>query len=379
MLFDYETLRVIWWLLLGVLLIGFAIMDGFDMGVAMLLPAMTRSDAEKRILINAIGPVWEGNQVWLILGGGAIFAAWPPLYATAFSGFYVAIFLILAALILRPVGFKFRSKLENATWRRVWDAVLFIGGAVPALIFGVAVGNVLQGVPFHFNEDLLPVYEGGFLGLLNPYALLCGLLSVSLMLTQGAAYLSVKTEGDLRLRARSWVQRGGLASISLFALGGVWLALGIETYAISGGIDPNGPSNPLAKEVVRAEDGWFANYGARPWTMIAPALGFLGALAAIALARAGRGLSAFVASSVGIFGVISTVGLAMFPFILPSSSAPGSSITVWDGSSSHLTLQIMLIATAIFMPIIVAYTSWVFRVLRGPVTEEEVSSNSQAY
>ena len=379
MLFDYETLRVIWWLLLGVLLIGFAIMDGFDMGVAMLLPVMTESDAEKRILINSVGPVWEGNQVWFILGGGAIFAAWPPLYATAFSGFYVAMFLILAALILRPVGFKFRSKLESPTWRRVWDLALVLGGGVPSLIFGVAVGNVLQGVPFHFNEDLLPVYEGGFFALLNPFALLCGLLSVTLMVTQGAAYLSIKTEGALRERARRWVQRGGLASILLFALGGLWLALGIESYAISGGIDTNGPSNPLVKEVVRAEDGWFANYAAHPWTMIAPLLGFLGALAAVGLARGGHAVTAFIASSVAIFGVISTVGLAMFPFILPSSTSPGSSITVWDGSSSHLTLQIMLIATAIFMPVIIAYTSWVFRVLRGPVTEEQVSSNNQAY
>lgn len=379
MIFDYETLRVIWWLLIGVLLIGFAIMDGFDMGVAMLLQVMTGSDAEKRILINSIGPVWEGNQVWFILGGGAIFAAWPPLYATAFSGFYVAMFLILGALILRPVGFKFRSKLENATWRRVWDWALFIGGAVPALIFGVAVGNVLQGVPFHFNEDLLPVYEGGFFGLLNPFALLCGLLSVTLLVTQGAAYLSVKTEGDLRDRARRWVQRGGTASILLFALGGAWLALGIDGYVISGEIDTNGPSNPLAKEVVQEEGVWLRNYAAQPWTMIAPLLGFAGALAAIALARAGHAMTAFVASSAAIFGVISTVGLSMFPFILPSSSAPGSSITVWDGSSSHLTLQVMLIATAIFMPLVIAYTSWVFRVLRGPITEDGVNSNDQAY
>jgi cytochrome d ubiquinol oxidase subunit II len=379
MLFDYETLRVIWWLLLGVLLIGFAIMDGFDMGVAMLLQVIPGSDAEKRILINSVGPVWEGNQVWFILGGGAIFAAWPPLYATAFSGFYIAMFLILAALILRPVGFKFRSTLENPLWRRVWDWALFIGGAVPALVFGVAVGNVLQGVPFHFTEDLLPVYEGGFFGLLNPYGLLCGLLSVALLLTQGAAYLAVKTEGDLSARARSWVQRGALASILLFALGGIWLALGIDGYAISGEFDPNGPSNPLLKEVVQSEGVWLQNYGTQPWTLVAPLLGFIGALAAAGLARAGLGMSAFVASSLAIFGVISTVGLAMFPFILPSSTAPGSSITVWDGSSSHLTLQIMLIATLIFMPIVIAYTSWVFRVLRGPVTEEGINSNNQAY
>ncbi|MEX0921684.1 MAG: cytochrome d ubiquinol oxidase subunit II [Rhodovibrionaceae bacterium] len=379
MLFDYETLRVIWWLLLGVLLIGFAVMDGFDMGVAMLLQLMTESDTERRILINSVGPVWEGNQVWFILGGGAIFAAWPPLYATAFSGFYIAMFLILAALILRPVGFKFRSKLEEPRWRATWDWALFIGGAVPALIFGVAVGNVLQGVPFHFNEDLLPVYEGGFFGLLNPFALLCGLLSVSLLLTQGAAYLAIKTEAPLRDRAARWVLRGGAVSTLLFALGGVWLALGIAGYAISGEIDVNGPSNPLVKQVVQEDGAWLRNYGAQPWTLLAPLLGFAGLLGAMVLALLRRPMSAFIASSVAIFGVISTVGLSMFPFILPSSTEPGSSITVWDGSSSHLTLQVMLIATAIFMPIVIAYTSWVFRVLRGPVTEESVSGNDQAY
>ncbi len=379
MLFDYETLRVIWWLLLGVLLIGFAIMDGFDMGVAMLLQVMTKSDAERRVLINSVGPVWEGNQVWFILGGGAIFAAWPPLYATAFSGFYVAMFLILAALILRPVGFKFRSKLENPLWRQIWDIALFLGGAVPALIFGVAVGNVLQGVPFHFNEDLLPVYEGGFFGLLNPFALLCGLLSISLLVTQGAAYLAIKTEQPLSGRAARWVLIGGAASVLLFALGGVWLALGIGGYAIVGQIDGNGPSNPLIKQVVQEDGAWLRNYAAHPWTLAAPLLGFAGALLAMVMALLRHPLSAFVASSAAIFGVISTVGLSMFPFILPSSSAPDSSITVWDGSSSQLTLQVMLIAAVIFMPIVIAYTSWVFRVLRGPVTEEGVSGNSQSY
>ena len=152
-LIGFDVLRVIWWLLLGVLLTGFALTDGFDMGVGALIPFVGKSDAERRVAINTVGPVWEGNQVWFILGGGAIFAAWPPLYAVSFSGFYLAMFVILAALILRPVGFKYRSKRDSATWRNAWDWALFVGGAVPALIFGVAMGNVLQGVPFHFNAE----------------------------------------------------------------------------------------------------------------------------------------------------------------------------------------------------------------------------------
>ena len=176
---DYEILRLIWWLVLGVLLIGFAIMDGFDLGVAMLLPYVAREDAERRVTINAIGPFWEGNQVWLILGGGAVFAAWPPVYAASFSGFYIAMFLVLAALILRPVGFEFRNKVADARWRAFWDYALFAGGLVPSLVFGVAFGNLLQGVPFRIDGDLRILYEGsGLFELLNPFGLLCGLVSV---------------------------------------------------------------------------------------------------------------------------------------------------------------------------------------------------------
>src|ERR1700751_3165148 len=168
MLFDYATLRMIWWVVLGVLLIGFATTDGFDMGVGALLPFVAKTAAARRVAINTVGPVWEGNQVWFILGGGAIFAAWPALYAVSFSGFYLAMFAILFALILRPVAFKYRSKRESARWKAGWDWALFIGGFVPSLIFGVAVGNVLQGVPFRFDDDMRIYYEGSFFALLNP-------------------------------------------------------------------------------------------------------------------------------------------------------------------------------------------------------------------
>src|SRR5208282_4377235 len=188
---DYGLLRFIWWALLGVILIGFAVTDGFDLGIAMLQPFVARGDAQKRVLLNVIGPVWEGNQVWLVLGGGAIFAAWPPLYAVSFSGFYLAMFLVLASLILRPVGFTFRSKIENPVWRSIWDWALVIGGVVPALIFGVAVGNALQGVPFAFDPDLRASYQITLLSLLNPFGLLCGLVSLAMLVMQGAAYLGV--------------------------------------------------------------------------------------------------------------------------------------------------------------------------------------------
>ncbi|RDD68471.1 cytochrome d ubiquinol oxidase subunit II [Paracoccus versutus] len=378
-LIDYGTLRVIWWLLLGVLLIGFAVMDGFDLGVGMLLPFAGKTDMERRIVINTIGPVWEGNQVWLILGGGAIFAAWPPLYAVSFSGFYLAMFAILAALILRPVGFKYRSKREGPRWRRNWDWALFVGGFVPALIFGVAVGNVLQGVPFRLGSDLRIFYDGSFFGLLNPFALLCGLLSVAMLAMHGANWLVLKSSGAVAARARVFARIAALATIGLYALGGLALWLFVDGYRITSVIDPSGPSNPLAKTVENSAGGWFANYAAHPWMLLAPALGFVGALLVLLGLRSGREIGTLLFSKLSIFGVISSVGLSMFPFILPSTVQPGASLTVWDASSSHLTLFIMLFVTVIFLPLIAAYTAWAYKLLWGKVDEDDINGGGHAY
>lgn len=375
-LIDYETLRVIWWLLLGVLLIGFAVMDGFDLGVATLMPFVGKTDTERRVVINTIGPVWEGNQVWLILGGGAIFAAWPPLYAVSFSGFYLAMFAILFALILRPVGFKYRSKRESVVWRTSWDWALFIGGLVPALVMGVAVGNVLQGVPFHFSDDLRIFYDGTTLfELLNPYGLLAGLLSVAMLAMHGAGWLTLKTAGEVNARARRIGMIAAIATIALFAIGGFWLTL-IDGYRFTSTIDTGGPSNPLYKTVEVTSGVWFQNYAAHPWMMIAPALGFLGALGSLLAFAAKKDGLPWLMSSVSILGIISTVGLSMFPFILPSNVDPKSSLTVWDASSSHMTLFIMLVCAVIFVPIIIAYTSFVYKVLWGKVAAKDVTDPS---
>ncbi|MCB1416287.1 MAG: cytochrome d ubiquinol oxidase subunit II [Nitratireductor sp.] len=380
-LISFDTLRVIWWLLLGVLLIGFALTDGFDMGVGALLPFVAKTDVERRIAINTVGPVWEGNQVWFILGGGAIFAAWPPLYAVSFSGFYLAMFTVLAALILRPVGFKYRSKRESAAWRNGWDWALFAGGAVPALIFGVAVGNVLQGVPFRLTDDLFPMYEGAFyakfLGLLNPFALLAGVVSLAMLAMHGAAWLALKAEDPVAGRARRIGTVAGMVAIATFALAGLWLAFGIDGYRITSEVAANGHSNPLHSEVAR-DVSWLAAYSARPWIAIAPILGFLGMAMAVMKLRGDGEVSALLWSKLGIFGIISTVGLTMFPFILPSSIDPKSSLTVWDASSSHQTLFVMLVVTLIFMPIILLYTAWVYKVLWGKVTEADITGNSES-
>ncbi len=372
-LVDYSILKLVWWVLIGVLLIGFAVTDGFDMGVATLLPFVGRSDIERRVAINTIGPVWEGNQVWFILGGGAIFAAWPQLYAVSFSGFYLAMFVILAALILRPVGFKYRSKRDDPAWRSTWDWALFAGGFVPSLIFGVAVGNVLQGVPFRLDGELRSFYEGSFFGLLNPFALLTGLLSVSMLVMHGGAWLGLKADGIVATRGRAYGRWAALAVIVLFALAGVLLWAFIPGYAITSIIDPDMPSNPHMKDAVIAPGAWFANYAKHPWMLIAPVLGFLGAFGTWIGLGGRREVLTLLSSKLSIFGIISTVGLSMFPFILPSSIDPKSSLTVWDGASSHGTLFNMLVVTVVFLPVILAYTGWVYRILWGKVDEKSIT------
>ncbi|MBO1027369.1 cytochrome d ubiquinol oxidase subunit II [Ochrobactrum sp. SD129] len=375
-LLDYETLRIIWWVLLGVLLIGFAAMDGFDLGVGTLLPFIGKTDIERRIIINTIGPVWEGNQVWLILGGGAIFAAWPPLYAVSFSGFYLAMFAILFALILRPVGFKFRSKRDSVAWRTGWDWALFIGGFVPSLIFGVAVGNVLQGVPFRFNDDLQIFYDGTFFGLLNPFALLCGVISLTMLIMHGSAWLVLKTTGVVQARARAYGSIAALLTSVLYVVAGVISWYWVSGYKITSAVVTGGPSNPLRKAVELDHGAWFVNYMNYPVLLIAPALGILGPLLLFVLFRSKREVAPLLIGKLSIFGIISSVGVSMFPFILPSSADPRSSLTVWDASSSHMTLFIMLVVTLIFLPLIVAYTSWVYKVLWGKVEQRDIEDES---
>ncbi len=368
---EYELLRLIWWGLLGLLLIGFAVTDGYDLGVGMLFRFIGRSDQERRAFLETIEPVWEGNQVWFILGGGAIFAAWPPLYAVSFSGFYAAMFLILAALILRPVGFVFRNKLTHPAWRECWDWALFVAGFVPALVFGVAFGNFLQGVPFRFDETLRVFYQGSFLALLNPFALLCGLVSIAMLVMHGGIYAALKTHPPLSERAATAARVAAVGYIVLFTIAGVLIASSVEGYRIVSEIDPNAPSNPLGKAVLAGSGAWLDNYGHHPWMWIAPILGYGGAIGAFILART-QPLWAFLASGLTAAATICTAGFSAFPFLLPSSLSPGSSLTVWDASSSQLTLFSMLIATAIFMPLILIYTGWVWRVLRGKVSLENL-------
>jgi cytochrome d ubiquinol oxidase subunit II len=379
---DYETLKFVWWILVGALLIGFAITDGMDMGVGSLLPFVARTDTERRIAINTVGPHWDGNQVWFITAGGAIFAAWPMVYAAAFSGFYMAMLLVLFALFFRPVGFDYRSKIDNPTWRSAWDWGLFAGGAIPALIFGVAFGNLLQGVPFHLDEMLRAHYQGSLLTallpLLNPFALVAGVISLAMLTVHGAIWLQLRAADPVAGRARAIAITLAPIVALAFAAAGVWLWLGIDGYRIVHEAPHAALPNPQLKEVVRAPGAWLDIYARMPIALAAPLVGLAGPLLTALLAKANRAGLAFVTSALGMAGIIGTAGLSMFPFVMPSSLDPKSSLTIWDASSSHLTLNVMFWAVVIFLPIVLAYTAWCYARMWGRVTADEIDARSHS-
>ncbi|ELI1810261.1 cytochrome d ubiquinol oxidase subunit II [Vibrio fluvialis] len=376
-MFDYEILRLIWWVLIGVLLVGFAITDGFDMGVGALVPVIGKNDTERRVMINSIAPHWDGNQVWLITAGGALFAAWPMVYATSFSGFYLAMIVTLAALWLRPIGLDYRSKIEDPKWRNTWDICISISGFVPPIIFGVAFGNLLQGVPFQLNEFAMPTYHGSFFGLLNPFGLLCGLVSLFMILMQGATWLQMKTTGPVHVRARNIAQLTGLLTVILFVVAGFWVQ-NIDGYVITSAIDTMGPSNPLNKEVAREAGAWMHNFEQYPLLWAAPALGVVMPLLAVLASRIEKGGIAFLASSLGNAGVILTAGFAMFPFVMPSSLMPDHSLTMWDATSSELTLNLMTGVAFVMVPIILGYTTWCYYKMFGRLDDKFIEDNKNS-
>ncbi|GAK14910.1 LOW QUALITY PROTEIN: cytochrome d ubiquinol oxidase subunit II [Vibrio sp. JCM 19053] len=375
-MFDYEILRLIWWVLIGVLLVGFAVTDGFDMGVGALVPIIGKNDTQRRVMINSIAP-HDGNQVWLITAGGALFAAWPLVYATSFSGFYLAMILTLAALWLRPLGLDYRSKIEDPKWRNTWDICISISGFVPPIIFGVAFGNLLQGVPFQLSEFLMPTYHGSFFGLLNPFALLCGLVSLFMILMQGSTWLQMKTTGEVHVRARNVAQLAGLLTVAAFVAAGFWIQ-NIDGYVIVGGIDTNAASNPLTKRLSREAGAWMKNFENYPLLWAAPVLGVAMPLLAVLASRLEKCAISFITSSLGVAGVIFTAGFAMFPFIMPSDLMPSHSLTMWDATSSELTLNLMTGVAFVMVPIILGYTSWTYYKMFGRLDDQYIEDNKNS-
>jgi len=374
MIFDYETLKLIWWLFVGVLLIGFALMDGFDLGVGTLLPFVGKTDEERRVVINTVAPHWEGNQVWFVTAGGALLAAWPLVYSSAFSGLYAALLMVLFAFFMRPLGFDYRSKLPDARWRNGWDWALFVGGTVPALVFGIAFGNLFLGLPFHFDQDMRSFYEGGLFGLFHPFALLAGVVSVSMLTMHGGVFLALRTEEAVQERSLKLMTLAARVFMGSFALAGIWLWLGIDGLKVVSMPDVNSAFSPLLKTVELSENGWLGNYMADGRLWLVPISVFASALLACRLASRSAGI-AFIFSALAVAGVIMTAGIALFPFVMPSSVDMNSSLTLWDAVSSHRTLNLLFIVTVIFLPLIVIYTSWAFRIMRGKMTVARIREN----
>lgn len=371
---DYEVLRVIWWVIISAVLIGFTVTDGFDMGVGILLPIIGKTNNERRIMINAIAPHWDGNQVWLITAGAGIFAAWPDVYAASFSGFYIAMILVLCALFFRPLGFDYRSKLESSKWRNLWDTAIFIGSFVPALVFGVAFGNLLQGVPFKYDEFMRVSYEGNFFGLLNPFALLAGIISLMLIVTQGGAWLQLKTTGELYLKARKATQISALILIIAFIIAGIWVVFGLHGYEITSVMDHYADSNPLFKSVT-TDTSWLNNFKVLPILWTIPLLAIVMPMLTIILSGKDKNGWVFLTSSLTIACVLMTFAITTFPFIMPSSIMPDASLTIWDATSSHLTLNIMFWVVMIFLPIILLYTTWAYIKMFGRINKSYIEKH----
>ncbi|MCW2856877.1 MAG: cydB [Marmoricola sp.] len=327
-------LTTVWFILIAVLWIGYFTLEGFDFGVGILLPVLGRTESERRVLINTIGPVWDGNEVWLLVAGGATFAAFPEWYATLFSGFYLPLLLILVALIARGVAFEYRAKRDDERWRAAWDKAIFFGSLLPAVLWGVAFANILRGVPIDAHKE----YVGGFFNLLNPYALLGGVMTLLLFTAHGAMFVSLKTDGDIRHRARVLAGGTGLAAaaaavaflgwtqVSTGNLGSAFLFVAAAVSLLAGLV-----------AIQRHREGW----------------GFLGTFAAIAL---------------GVAGLF----VALFPDVMPTSLADGVSLTTTSAAATHYTLGIMTVVAVIFTPLVLAYQAWTYWVFRKRISVHHI-------
>jgi len=368
---DLDSLRLAWWLLLGVWLAAFALIDGLNLGIGATLQLVAHTDHQRRTLMEGIGSNPEGHQVWFVLAGVAAFAAWPLLYTAASPGLYAMLLLVVLTLFLRPVGFAIRNRLSSARQRHAWDWVLAVCSVVPAFAFGVGFGNLFLGVPFHFSDTLSPVFEGTFGGLLKPFALLTGVVSLAMLVMHGTCYAAMRLEGPPGTRARRISRIAAYITGAAFLACGAWL-LGILGPSIISPFSPNAPSDPLRKDVLLSAGAWWIRHGQIPLTIALPVTALLGFLG-VALLRGRRG--AFACSVLGVAAVVFTAGIALFPFLLPSSTHPSHGLTIWDASTDERTLILLLIATVVLFPIVLAYSSWVLHAMHGnAIRTHETSS-----
>lgn len=375
MLFDYETLRLIWWAFSGLIIIIFALTCGFDLGIGMLLLFLGKNDEERQLIIHAIEPTWYGNQVWFTLSASILFAVWPIVFAVSLQCLYLVLLLLLCALFLRPLGFAYRSKLSRKRWRTSWDWVLFLASVTSAFICGIIFGNLLVGLPFYIENDMRIIYSGDFLALFNPFSLLAGFISLCMFIAHGAAYMQIKTVGRINKRAKQLTAIFTFLTLTLFAWAGDWV-FSIEGYHITSGVFPNAISNPIEKTVKQGAGLWLDNYGHQPSLWALPASAFIAGFFTIFMTKTNRSDRAFMSSCMTIAAIILIAGGSMFPFIIPSSISLSSSLTIWDSSASLATLHFMFWVTVILLPIILIYTRWVFRVIKGKTVEEHTRKNN---
>lgn len=378
---DYAVLKIIWWVIIGAILIVYASTSGFDAGVTIIMPFL-KKESNRRVLLNTSAPVWDGNQTWIIFAGGGLFVVWPVVYATAFSGLYFLMFFILWALYLRPPGYDYRGKLPSRRWQRFWDWALFTSGIVPVFIFGVAFGNCLIGFPFHFNAATFrDYYTGGLASLFNGFSVLSGLAAVFMVIMHGAAYIQRRTEGELRELGRKLHYIFAVLLLFAFSLAGY-----LVMYHVNGYVLVSTPKDatlyPLNSVVIQKVGAWIDSYSIYPWKFFGPLMAYLGIFLSLWANYVRWHTFCFWASALSIAGMIGTIGFTLFPFIMPSTTNPDQSLTVWNATSSQYALNIMLYVGVILLLIILAYKIYTYYTLwskKKTLTFEDIEKDPHTF
>lgn len=380
-MFEYEFLKIAWWLIIGGVLMVYASTAGFDAGVTMYMPFL-RDEMDRRVVLNTSAPTWDGNLTWIVFAGGGLFTVWPAVYGTAFSGMYAALLVILYSLFLRPPGYEYRNKIDNATWRKMWDWGLFLSGVIPVFVFGVALGNCFLGFPYYFDPHTYrEFYTGDFWGLLSPYALLSGVISVLMVLMHGSVYLQRRTIGHLRkLAFKVHVISACLLLIGFTVSGLLLMKTMIGYKLISSAANPT--LEPL-KNVVQSGVGyWIQTYDQYPWKYLAPVVAYAGIFESLWAAYYGWVTTAFWASCFAVGGIVGTAGATLFPFLMPSSTHPNQSLTIWNASSSQYALNMMLYVGVVLLIIILGYKIFAFNTIWGKksvLTADDIKNDDHSF
>ena len=357
---DYQSLRLIWWAILVLAVIGFALAEGLLLGVNLLLPQLGKTETSRKTIIADLAGTAMGLQIWLIAVTALLFAAWPVAYAVFFASFQPLLLLMIPAWLCRTAGVFFRNSHGNIVWRERWDKALNYSAFLLTALLGIICGNLLKGIPFHFDSDMRIFFLGDFWGLLNPFAALIAAVNIALFMLYGASYLQLRHPGDISQSSKAWIYKSGTAFLVLFILAGLWVSR-LEGYHITSAISQDAATNPLNKFVKRNEGLWMDNYEHQPSLAVFPALVFICWGLTLVFTKLKRFYYAFLACSVTVVFCVLTVAISMFPFLLPSNRSLNSSLTIWDASASQITLTALLWVTAIYLPLMAILTRWSFR------------------